>query len=130
MKKIFFCFLFAIFSVVVAAQKKLPVENDSIVFENTVYDFGSMNKGSKATCEFTFTNKGKKHLIINQVHPVCACTEVEWSKKPIAPGEVGRILVTYNTQLMGGFSKAITVHSNAENSLVVLVVNGAVLPEE
>jgi hypothetical protein len=130
MKKLFFCVLFAIFSVVVSAQKKIPTENDSIVFENTVYDFGSMNKGSKATCEFTFTNKGKKFLTINQVHPVCACTEVEWSKKPIAPGEVGHIKVIYNTQLTGGFSKAITVHSTAANSLVVLVVNGAVLPEE
>jgi hypothetical protein len=127
MKRIFFILaLISAFTFTLQAQQSSPASNDSIVFDKTVHDYGSIEKASDGTSIFTFTNKGQKPLILNNVRAACGCTVPEWPKQPIAPGESGEIKVMYNTNIAGNFNKTITVSSNAANSNVTLRVRGNV----
>ena len=100
--------------------------NDSIVFNQTVYDYGTIAQGSDGLCEFTFTNKGTKPLTLTNVRAACGCTTPEWPREPIMPGKTGTIKVKYNTHSLGSFFKTITVNSNAVNSRVILRIKGSV----
>ncbi|MEI7725077.1 MAG: DUF1573 domain-containing protein [Bacteroidota bacterium] len=97
-----------------------------IVFEKTVHDYGTIARGSKGTCKFIFSNKGKVPLLLSAVKASCGCTTPAWSKEPVAPGKTGEITVRYNTDIPGKFSKSVTVSSNAVNPTMVLQIKGEV----
>lgn len=98
----------------------LEVKNDS-------YDFGEVKEGEKVEHEFTFTNTGNEPLIISKVHASCGCTTPEYSKNPIAPGEVGKVKVVFNSDgQMGKQHKVITVTSNAISPNTLLHLRGEV----
>jgi hypothetical protein len=84
------------------------------------------------TCTFEFTNTGKEPLILQQVQPSCGCTAPVWTKEPIAPGEKGEILATYNPGGPMPFDKILTVRSNGNPSSIVLHIKGVVVtaPQE
>lgn len=97
-----------------------------IKFEKSSIDFGKFQESKPQTCEFVFTNTGDKPLVIQQAYGSCGCTVPTVPKDPIAPGEKGVIKVTYNGKgrFAGFFKKAITVRSNASNSIVRLYIQG------
>lgn len=116
-------------SLSIQAQEKQVSPQDSIVFESTTHDYGTILQGGDGNCEFKFTNKGKAPIILNSVQASCGCTTPEWTRTPVNPGEKGTIKVTYNTNNIGAFNKSITVSSNAINSTVVLSIKGLVNPK-
>jgi hypothetical protein len=127
-RTIFIVALISAFTFTLQAQQSSPAANDSIVFDKTVHDYGTIEKASDGTSIFTFTNKGQKPLVLSNVRASCGCTVPEWPKQPVAPGESGEIKVKYNTNIAGNFNKSITVSSNAVNSTVTLRVRGNVTP--
>ena len=131
MKKLiaFLLFLLFIGNGVYAQQIQLH-KPDSILFDKTVYDYGTMVQGSKGDCVFIFTNQGKKPLLLRNVRASCGCTVAEWTKKPVEPGKTGLIKIKYNTAIVGSFNKSITVYSNAANSAVILKIKGNVVAEK
>jgi len=108
------------------AQQQVTDTTLVMQFESQVHDYGTIVKGSDGTCEFKFTNGGKTPLIIQNVSASCGCTVPEWTKEPIQPGKSGSIKVKYNTAIIAGFSKTVTVVSNAKNSPVILTIRGVV----
>ena len=131
MKKTAFLFFALIFFIPgIHAQQSQSAQNDSIVFEKLVYDYGSITQGSDGNCEFTFTNKSKMPLILSNVKSSCGCTIPEWPRQPIEPGKTGTIKVKYNTNRVGTFGKSVTVSSSAINSSVVLRIKGNVTPKQ
>lgn len=131
MKKSFaFLSILLLVSVGLFAQQDNPVSTDSIAFEKTVHDYGTISQGADGHCEFTFTNKGKKPLVITEVRASCGCTVPDWTKEPILPGKTGVIKANYNTAIPGNFNKSITVRSNAANSVVILRIKGQVVVTE
>jgi hypothetical protein len=101
-----------------------------ITFASTVHDYGNIVQGADGSCEFKFTNEGKSPLVLSNVRASCGCTVPSWTKEPVLPGKEGVIKVTYNTNIVGTFSKAITVNSNAKNAEVVLNIKGNVTPKQ
>jgi len=114
----------------IQAQEKQVNPQDSIVFEKTTHDYGTIVQGADGNSEFKFTNKGKSPIILSNVHASCGCTVPEWPKEPILPGKTSSIKVTYNTANLGSFGKTISVSSNAVNSTVVLTIKGNVTPKQ
>lgn len=110
-----------------ATQPAQAATVETIVFDKKVHDYGTIRQGSDGNSVFTFTNKGNKPLILNNVAASCGCTVPEWPRQPIPPGGKGEIKVKYNTAIVGTFNKSITVHSNAENNVVNLSVKGNVI---
>lgn len=129
-KAAFLFFALSLFIPGLHAQQNKSAQNDSIVFEKLVHDYGSITQGSDGNCEFTFTNKGKVPLILSNVKSSCGCTIPEWPRQPIEPGKTGTIKVKYNTNRVGTFGKSVTVSSSAINSSVVLRIKGNVTPKQ
>jgi hypothetical protein len=98
----------------------------AISFETTEHDFGIIMEGAQASFNFVFKNTGKAPLVLNNVRSSCGCTVPEWPTRPILKGDEGRIKVSYNTRVIGTFSKKITVYSNASETPIVLSVKGTV----
>lgn len=129
MKRSLFITVFTILLVwACPADAQYATGADSIVFVKLIHDYGTIAQGSDGMCEFVFTNKGNKPLILSNVRASCGCTAPTWPRAPILPGQKGTIKVGYNTQILGGFSKVVSVMSNASNSMVVLTIRGNVVP--
>ncbi|MFW5831487.1 MAG: DUF1573 domain-containing protein [Prolixibacteraceae bacterium] len=126
-KLIFILITLSLFSFALQAQEGQAAQNDSIIFNKLVHDYGTIEKGGDGNCEFVFTNKGQKPLVLSNVRASCGCTVPQWPREPIAPGEQGKIKVKYNTKTVGSFNKSVTVNSNAANNVVILRVKGQVV---
>ena len=103
-----------------------------IKFDKTVHDYGKIKESDgKADCVFTFVNTGTEPLIITNVKPNCGCTASEYTMEPVAPNGKGFVKASYDpSNRPGAFNKTIRVTSNAENSNLVLTINGEVTPKE
>lgn len=121
MKKTLLIIVLALCSVsYVSAQAKIKFTK---LTEN-VGTFSESNPVQKA--EFAFVNDGDKPLIINQAIASCGCTVPSYPKEPIAPGQQGKIVVTYNgkNKFPGHFKKTITIRTNGVPELTRLYLEG------
>ena len=108
-------------------KKEVPANGAKIRFEQMEHQYGTIQKGGNGDCQFTFWNDGNEPLILQNVKASCGCTTPKYTQKPVMPGESGVIDVHYNTNNVGGFSKTVTVTSNAvDNPRVVLRIKGNV----
>ena len=98
-------------------------------FEKETINYGKIDKGSNGERTFVFTNVGDAPLIIKNIQSSCGCTVPKKPEKPIMPGEKGEIKVSYDTKRVGGFSKSITIFSNAKNARKVIKIKGLVSKE-
>ena len=131
MKKFALICMFAALVFGVSAQevekKEVPANGAKIRFEQMEHQYGTIQKGGNGDCQFTFWNDGNEPLILQNVKASCGCTTPKYTQKPVMPGESGVIDVHYNTNNVGGFSKTVTVTSNAvDNPRVVLRIKGTV----
>ena len=131
MKKFALICLFATMAFVANAQdvekKEVPANGAKIRFEEMEHQYGTIMKGGNGDCEFKFWNDGNEPLILQNVKASCGCTTPSYTQKPVMPGQSGVIKVHYNTNNVGGFSKTVTVTSNAvDNPRVVLRIKGNV----
>ncbi len=108
-------------------KKEVPANGAKITFTEMEHNYGTIMKGGNGDCEFSFKNEGNEPLILSNVKASCGCTTPSYTQKPVMPGETGTIKVHYNTNNVGGFSKTVTVTSNAvDNPRVVLRIKGNV----
>ena len=132
MKKILLS-LVAMATLITVACSQEPAKKDSvnvkIAFATTEHDFGQIEQGSDGSFVFTFENTGKDPLIISRAQASCGCTTPEWTSEPVAKNNKGAIKVKYNTNILGTFTKNVTVYSNANNSPIVLKITGTVVPK-
>jgi len=105
------------------ADSNVPV----FKFEKQVIDYGKVDLNSNGVRVFNFTNVGKSPLIINKIKSSCGCTVPKKPTEPIMPGKNGKIEVKYATNKPGGFSKSITIFSNASEKVKVLRIKGIVV---
>jgi hypothetical protein len=132
MKKLLLSFV-AMATLVTVACSQTPAAKDSanvvITFATTEHDFGQIEQGSDGTFVFTFENTGKDPLIVSNARASCGCTTPEWTSEPVARHKKGAIKVKYNTNIIGTFTKNVTVYSNASNSPITLKIKGSVVPK-
>jgi hypothetical protein len=95
-------------------------------FQKETIDYGKVQKGSNGERTFVFTNTGEAPLIIKDVKSSCGCTVPKKPEQPIMPGEKGEIKVSYDTNRVGGFSKSITIFSNAIIPRKIIRIKGIV----
>jgi Protein of unknown function (DUF1573) len=84
-----------------------------IVFQELLYDFGTVEQGDQVNRLFKFTNQGTRDLRIESVKTACGCTAAVISAEVIAPGQEGTISATFDTsKFFGERVKTVSVHSN------------------
>lgn len=118
-----------------ADARRVPGDKVGAKFETTVYDFGNIPADTKEIVyEFIFTNTGEKSLAILAAKPSCGCTEPVYDRKPLEPGQTGKIKVTYHPDGHAGeVSKDIRVNmrNGAKRSeQITLRITGVLLPTD
>ena len=104
----------------------LSINSQEFKFEQETIDYGKIIKGSEGERTFVFTNVGDAPLIIQNIKSSCGCTVPKKPEAPIMPGEKGEIKVSYDTKRIGGFSKQITILSNAITARKIVKIKGFV----
>ena len=122
MKNILSLLFISFFSLSINAQDKVA----KIEFESETIDYGTIEKGSDGVRVFKFKNTGDAPLIVSNVKSSCGCTVPKKPEEPVMPGEKGKIEVSYDTKRLGGFSKSITIFSNAINERKLIKIKGIV----
>ncbi len=76
-----------------APIKGMPV----MTFDKKLHDFGTIKTGDTPSITYNFTNTGNAPLDIDIVTG-CDCTELDWTRTTVAPGEKGFISAKYNSK--------------------------------
>jgi hypothetical protein len=99
-----------------------------LTFGEYEHQFGKVDEGGKVGCIFTFENTGSSDLVILSATTTCGCTVPDYDRKPVSPGETGKLEVIFDTSGRNGIqSKVITVRSNASNPVVLLKITAEVI---
>ena len=136
MKKIITLLFIGFLTFSINAQEKIvtePIQDvnaPAFEFETEVIDYGKIDLNANGVRVFKFTNVGKSPLVISFIKSSCGCTVPKKPTEPIMPGETGEIEVVYATNRPGGFSKTITVNSNASEPVKQLRIKGIVIKPE
>ncbi len=112
----------------ISAQEK--TDKGVFQFENETINYGVIAINSDGHRSFTFTNVGNEPIIITKVKGSCGCTVATKPSEPILPGESAEIGVKYATNRLGGFSKSITITSNASETSKVVRIKGNVVTKD
>lgn len=74
----------------------------SFEWNDTLIDFGTVNKGKQVEIKFVCTNTGSKDLVLANVKPSCGCTLADYTRQPIAPGKTGFITAKFDSNKNSG----------------------------
>ena len=110
-----------------AIVSKVAIAASSIVWKSESIDVGSIPQNTPKPIVFEFKNTGKTAVIVTNVQGSCGCTATDYTKTPIAPGKSGTVTATYNAANPGGFTKTVSVTTNAETIIKVLTIKGTVV---
>jgi hypothetical protein len=108
-------------------KEKEPAVLTAVNADKTVHDYGTIRKGSVNPAVFLIVNTGNYPLVINRVSTSCGCTNVEWDKQPVEPGQTANIRVEMIPEETGYFRKTVDVFCNTEESRVRLTVTGTTI---
>ena len=101
-----------------------------VEFEKTRHDFGDLSHYSKPEVVFKFTNTGDRPVNIKIARASSEVGRPTWPEEPIAPGEIGEILVKVRTRYGGPFRVHVDVVEETDGSIATLVMTGNVLSRE
>ena len=109
---------------------KNNLQKAALTFENTEFDFGTINEGEIVNHTFEFTNTGKVPLVIDKATASCGCTVPDWPRHPIGVGEKGEIKVRFDSKNKPNQQiKIISITANTEPTLTRLRIKGFVTPK-
>ena len=108
-------------------KNKIPFTAASFNWSKTTVDLGELKLNKPVTHEFTFINTGSAPLVISSVKASCGCTVTSYTKSPVAEGSPGFVTATYNAASLGVFTKTVTVTSNTDEGVTLLVIKGEVV---
>ena len=104
---------------ILVTQAGYAMSQAKIELKEKSFNFGTLYTRQKyATHDFLFSNAGDEPLIIKDVRGRCGCTEADWTKHPIPPGDTGHITVLYKTWNTGHFEKEMRIYSNSPKSSI------------
>lgn len=95
----------------------------TMTFDETTFDFGTIEEGEIVSHTYKFTNTGSEPLILSDAKGSCGCTVPSWPREPIAPGASAAITVEFNSKNKSGQKNqkvTITANTNPPQSFIYL----------
>lgn len=129
MKK-YILFLFLVSSAFIVSGQNSSSTKPVFKFVKESINYGKIEQNSNGNRIFEFTNIGNSPLIIKEIKTSCDCAVPKKPTRPIMPGEIGSIEVSYDTSKIGGFIKQITIFSNAKHPIKRLRIKGFVVKKK
>ncbi len=95
----------------------------------TEYDFGVMKEiAGRQTGYARFCNLGPDTTFISYVRPSCGCTDADYTKGLILPGDTATVSFTYNPSgRPGAFEKSVKVYIGEDKDRHVIKIKGTVV---
>jgi len=98
-----------------------------IEFRQKHFNFGKLAEGEIVTHTFHFKNTGRENFVIKAIESGCGCTTVEYDKKPVPPGQEGKIEIAFNSSgRYGKQYKEISIFANLPKGKTVLTITADV----
>lgn len=93
------------------------------------HDFGTIHETQgKVPAAVRVVNDSDSALLIRRVKSTCGCTDVDFDRPPIAPGDTGVVRFSYNPAgRPGPFEKHIKVYFDAETVPEDILITGTVI---
>ena len=115
-----------------AQQAAVPAgPTTTMAFEETTFDFGTINEGEKVRHTYKFTNTGNEPLIFSDAKGSCGCTVPDWPREPIAPGESNEVIVEFNSKNKSGKkNQKVTITANTNPPQTFIYLTGTVNKDE
>lgn len=109
------------------AANEFPV----MTFEETSFDFGTIQEGEVVEHTFTFTNTGDAPLVLTAAKGSCGCTVPTWPREAIAPGKTGEMLVSFNSRGRKNVqNKSVRITANTKSGTETIRIKANVVPAE
>jgi uncharacterized protein (UPF0179 family) len=112
---------------VASAEKKSAYKGAHLQLEQSECDFGELSRKSEnRVLKLRFVNDGTEPLVLFAAATSCPCLKIEFSRKPVAVGEGGEIVITVETKKAerGHFRRVIQLRSNSVGGTAVVTVRG------
>jgi len=115
-----------------AQQPEVPAGPTTVMsFDETSFDFGSVDEGEKVAHIYKFKNTGEEPLILSNAKGSCGCTVPVWPREPIAPGAEGEIKVEFNSKgKKGKRNQKVTITANTNPPQTFIYLKGEVIPAD
>lgn len=125
-------FILILMTLLISFAGIAQVKYDGIEFDKTTHNFGNIIlKSGAVSCTFKIKNTSDKPVVIYNVVSTCGCTDVSWTKEPLAPGKTGTISVTYsNDEGPYPFDKTLTVYVSNVKKPILLKIRGICTEKE
>ena len=110
------------------AEPAKPVgPTTTLQWNETTFDFGTVNAGEIVEHTYKFKNVGKHPLNITQAKGSCGCTVPSYPKTPVAPGAEGEIKVRFDSKnKKGKRNQIVTITANTPEGNTKLNLTGMV----
>jgi hypothetical protein len=96
-------------------------------FEETTFDFGTVQDGEKVSHTYKFKNTGSEPLVFADAKGSCGCTVPKWPREPIAPGASSQVTVEFDSKGKGGKrNQKVTITANTNPPQTFLYLTGEV----
>ncbi len=100
----------------------------TMTFEETEFDFGTVNDGDKVAHTYKFKNTGNEPLILSNAKGSCGCTVPSWPREPIPPGATGEITVNFDSKNKAGKrNQKVTITANTNPPQTFIYLKGEVI---
>jgi hypothetical protein len=111
-----------------AATPVIAADAPRVQVDETTFNFGTMQRGTKKSHEFVFKNVGNAPLTLRVGSTSCKCALGTVGDAPIPPGESVKVQLEWKAESGGGaYRQTATVETNDPvQSQVLLVVDGTV----
>ncbi len=103
------------------STENMQPATESLVLNETEFDFGKIPQGKPVTHVFEFKNTGSTPFSLDNVQASCGCTTPKWTKDVVAPGASSKIIVGYNAQSVGTFAKPVTITYNGNQTKQIII---------
>lgn len=115
-----------------AQQPTAPAGPTTVMaFDETTFDFGSVQEGEKVSHTYKFKNTGEEPLILSDAKGSCGCTVPKWPREPIAPGAEAQITVEFNSKnKKGKRNQKVTITANTDPPQTFIYLTGEVIGGE
>lgn len=115
-----------------AATPAAPAGPTTVMaFNETTFDFGTVNEGEKVAHTYVFKNTGNEPLILSDAKGSCGCTVPDWPREPIAPGAEAEVTVEFNSKgKKGKRNQKVTITANTNPPQTFIYLTGEVLSTE
>ncbi len=103
------------------SSASLFAQQAEFFLEKPEYKFPKTTEGEQLVHYYRFVNKGDKPLVITDSKVNCVCTRVQFPLKPVMPGQLDSIKVSFDTRSKSGYhDRRISIISNAASGPVYL----------